>query len=840
MAQQDIYYTSSPGWTWNLMQSPNLRAPDGVKNMTGSLKLIKVVLTLSRGTNYKAPIKFSDTGLIVPRGQVTTPNPLTCCVMCEGQTSSSVTVTERNEFVGIQNGYYGDKYSSVPASSTKFEFVFSVPPTITANSIATLVITGGFTGGNTSCISLGVRGWSRCYWVVDGEGGGGSGGGSGPGPGPGPEPPSGVTSSSFSITDLSGASKGGDVLKDYTQTVSVNYSSQNLETITVSGNSHTTVNASTSSITVTARNSNTDYPTVDNIVVTYKYARDDSWTDDEGVYHHKITRWTQTHNITVYFFEKIKREEGVQTINVIARDAADQACPIYPYNYGTNAAKAHNAFKYGSQDLGEFLINNNSEIPISQYFTLDSDSSNIYKITEDNSTVPILFRFFNSNVQTKWSSRGTYKKELNLYLKISCAPNMPGQFSYNWLDRDNSVIKNSNLPEIALINQEDIMVSNLVYTNDSVDGGYCRAFRITFRDYYTKQSYVSYVLDSNDDQQGTWAGKVLKLGDSHYNQLPEKVVMEMVIKPFFYFNDSKSVEYSDFSVTIPQRFIKITDADLLPKLIFPVLSKTEPYTPMMLPDVERFGYEFEDVIVKHWDMLKSKFGIRIKDYDLYLEEYEYWSNYHVERHMILNMGRFVDKKRPTFYDPVLQIRPFIITLIDTPQEKRIYSTSNDSVLCTTLDSMWYRPTVVKGEYLKYFDAERFMQFINKYKPLRNNQIWTVPTELRGYWITTEFWQEKVDTLNTRYVKSMYDWLHISPASNPVVCWVDTEFLHRKGEYFLTNDIKNNLKQNYYDILRGMSSYSKLITHDYLREHKYTHNFLSKFTHDQITYGQGGI
>lgn len=825
MVQQDIYYTSSPGWTWDLTQYPDLSAPDDVKTMTGSLKLIKIVLTLSRGTNYNAPIRFEETGLIVPQGQVTTPNYLTCCIKCGGQTSSSVTVKEKNEFINIQDGYYGDNYSTVPASDKKFEFVFNTPPTITSSSKATLAITDGFTGGNTSCISLGTRGWSRCYWVVEGEGGGG--------------PESSVTSSSLSITDLSGASKGGDVLKDYTQTIDTDYGSQDLEGITVSGNNHTTVNASASGITITAKSNNIDYPTVDNVVVVYKYVRDTSWTDNIGVDHHIIARWTHTHNITVNFFEKIKREEGTQTINVIARDAADQVCSITPYNYSTKAAKAHNAFKHSSQDLGEFLINNNSKIPISQYFTLESNSNNTYKITEDNSTVPILFRFFNSSVQTKLSSRGTYKKEFDLYLKISCAPNMPDQFSYNWLDRDNNIIENSNLPEIVLINQEDIMVSNLVYTNNNVDGGYCRAFRITIRDYYTKQDYVSYVLDSNNNQQGTWADKVLKLGDNHYNQLPEKVVMEMVIKPFFYFNDSKSVEYSDFSVTIPQRFIKITDADLLPKLVFPVLSKTKPYTPMMLPDVERFGYEFEDVIIKHWDMLKSKFGIRIKDYDLYLEEYEYWSNYRVEKHMILNIGGFVDKKQPMFYDPALQIRPFVITLIDTPREKRIYSSEN-SVLCTTLDSMWYRPKVVKGEYLKYFDAERFMQFINKYKPLRNNQIWTVPTELRGYWITTEFWQEKVDTLNTRYVKSMYDWLHISPSSNPVVCWIDTEFLYKKGNYFLTNDIKNNLKQNYYDILRGMSSYSKLVTHDYLREHKYTHNFLSKFTHDQITYGQGGI
>ena len=34
MAQQDIYYTGSPGWTWNLMQSPNLRAPDGMYTET--------------------------------------------------------------------------------------------------------------------------------------------------------------------------------------------------------------------------------------------------------------------------------------------------------------------------------------------------------------------------------------------------------------------------------------------------------------------------------------------------------------------------------------------------------------------------------------------------------------------------------------------------------------------------------------------------------------------------------------------------------------------------------------------------------------------------------------
>lgn len=827
MAETKMYYTKSPGWTWSLQKSPALGVPSGVSSVKdGKYKVKKIVLTLTRVKNSNYPIYYVNGTFIANRGQVKSSNPINISLTVEGVTSSTVTVSSGPvEFkgTGVVNGItcYTDVSSYVPANQ-EYTFTFNNPPILKRTSKMVVNMGNGYTAGNTSGISLGSNGWKNCYWILEDA--------QEPPKPPDPPPYNPPVGNLFTkITDLSGAKENitAGVLKDYEHTF--NYSGT--DTIFNGLSADTTYVEITeytrSSFTVKAKSSDLDYknPGGDSFIVHINCGHDETnkWTDEEGN-EHSDTYFVDTSfdlDCVVNFYEKITREQGKDSLVINARDAVNHNIFIDNAHYFSTAPdypggipQAHNAFRYYStkkQDVGEFTINSDTKIPLSQYFTLDSDSNNIHKISEDYQSVPYKFRFFNSEVQTKLSDIGTYKKDLDFDLTICCAPSETSQFRYNFLDRDDNEIVWSNLPEIILMNQEDIMVSNLLYENNTDEGGYCRAFRCTFRDYYTKQEYHSFDLDSEGSYSGEWSGKIMHINDGNYNQLPSNVVMELVIEPYFYFNDSFHRAYSDVAIVIGSRFLKIEDYDLLPKLIFPILSKSTPWTPMMLPDVERFGYEFMDVIWQHWNQLKAVFGININGYDLFFDEAKYYTYTTVVKHIICNMGQFVMDKG--YYLPDLQIKPFILTMYNTPQVKRIYANQNNSILDTRKETIWRRPIAICGDYLRYFDAERFMQFINKYKPLNNNEIWTVPTELRGYIIDTDFWIQKADYLNSKYVKSMFDWLNVSPVSNNNICWIVTKFQHKKGEYIIVRESP--------------------ATHDYLYDMGFTHDYLHQFTHDQI-------
>lgn len=815
MPEQKNIPCETPGWWWNLTSSPHMVLPQELRNAKdGTYKLISITLTLTRVKNSNYPIIYDDGTFISARGNTTSPNPISISITFDGSTSSTNVVSSGpTEMQGtrVVNGTTAyTETSSWTAAGPALTYTFADQPIINSNSTVTINSGAGFVGGNKSGISTGY-GWSGCYWTVEATG-------ELP---PDPNPPF-VPGGDFetTITDLSGASEGGDVLKDYTETFYFSRpSGSHGGSVSFDGGSGSSslynIDVRDGSITITAKNANTDYPKGETVNVRAGYTETYWVPGDKDSPGYKATAdCSVTFTVSVDFYEKIKREEGNQSIELLARDVENTNIYITSINYGTNAAKAHNAWKNPkSQDLGEFIINSNSMIPLSQYFSLDSDSSNIPKISEDYESVPYLFRFYNSDVQLKTSDRGTYKKDLNIDLYIRYAPNDENQFNYIFLDRNNDQVAWGNLPRCILLTQEDIMVGNLNYANRNVEGGYCRAFRITFRDANTKQKYVQYDLMSEDSFSGSYSGKIMRLGDSNYNALPSNVFLELVIEPYFYFNDSPHTMYSDVAIVIDTWFLKISDADLIPKLFFPLLSKTEPWTHMMLQESERFGYEFFDIIADFWNYYKSKFGINIGGYDLFLDETYYYSSGHVVRHIICDMGSFVANHQ--MFDSALEIKPFIITMIDTPQEKRIYSPPNNSVLCTTQETMWKVPIATKGDYLKYFDAERFMQFINKYKPLIDYQDWIVPTEMRGYIIDTDFWLQKENQINTNYVDNMYDWM-MSPgsgATNEKPCWIHTKFPHIKGQYFVVD-----------------ATYA---THDYLHEMGYTHNYLHQFTHDQI-------
>lgn len=874
-----VPYTRSPGWTWNLMKSPKLGIPTNIsKYNDGKYKLLRIGMQLTRVKNPAYPIYYVNGTFIAKRGQVKSSKPITVTLEVEGQKSSSITISEIHDFKGTAKvegvTCHTDKNSWVPVDGRTYEFTFANPPIIKKSTKLTVILGDGYTSGNTSGISLGKAGWKNCYWVVEEVD---------TKPVDPPKPPQPPSSSYNTIITnkndvFEDESKG--VLKDQINKISRS-APPSIYDGTDDGigmHGYAKASATFDTITVEALKNDTDYSDKDTITLVDHYHY---YVPTANGGQKRVDAYS-SFDVDVNFYETIKREEDKQTVITSARDVPDQDLIIEPYKYLTKAAKAHNAFRNNLPsntplpiidndnvtNLGVFTINNDTNIPLTQYFTLDSDSNNKYKIAEDHTLIPFLFRFYNSVVQTEYSDIGTYKKDLWLDLKICCAPTMPDQFSYEWLDRYNHVVEWKDLPEIFLLHQEDIMVGNLRYSNEEAEGGYCRAFRCTFRDYYTKQTYVTWDLMSEDDFEGITSGKIMELSSSLYARLPELTMLELTIIPFFYFNDSPTIAYYEVEIVIPQLFIKGMDEDVIFKLFFPVLSKTAPYTPMMLPEVERFGYSFEKIISDNWPKFKSKIGINIGGYDLFLAETKYWSNYRVVQHMIVNMGHFVNNHQ--MFTEALEIKPFIITMVDTPQEWRDWAPPNDVILCTTEESMWTRPIAISGQYLRYFDWDRFMQFINKYKPLRNNEYWQVPEELRGYQIDTGFWIDKANVLNNKYVASMYSWVTEEEASNIAVCWMVTQFNHIKGEYFQVlesrtthdylHDMKfthdylhnfthdqitrlatvNNLKQNYYDLLQGLSAYVNLTTHNYLKLSRYAHDYLNNFSHDSITLGRKGV
>lgn len=902
-----------PGWRWNCTGRPSLGTPpQGLQSFAKDrYKLVKVRIILTKITNNNAAIVYLNGALVSRRGNTKSTSPINVRLQVGSYMSTNtITINNKLELIKTRSdipGYKGqDVYtqycSYAPITEGNIDnyicdFNFNQVP-ITQSMVKSqcyLIITGGDYNGSTSGNSAnryGVAtggsesnylGWDRCFWeVIDTYE---------------PPPPTPVhpIDADRIITDLSGAPRSvPGVKKDFTATYDYPYPSWDAVTGTdVSGDVHVNVSVSDPTITITAKDDQTDYPISDSITITYTGYDIGHGTDAEGnPTTYEIPR-SAAITFNVSFYEKIRRYDNIQyeednvenpsgkgivpEFNMLARDVEYYNIGIRGYGYFTDEAKAHNTFKYtDKQDVGIFTIDNDISIPLGQFFNYEkSDTQNIHKIADDAKLIDYKFRFYNSEVQEKTSDGGTYKKDLDTKIRIYMAPNDASQIGFDFLDRNNNVISGANLPGIILMQQEDVMIGNITYPNDSIEGGYCRGFRFTFRGVGGGSEYLSFDLDSNNNMTGSYNGKIMELGSGLYNSLPYNVVMELVVEPYFKFGPFGSLfgsAYSDCSVVIGPLFLKIKDEDLVPKLIFPVLSNSAPYTPMMLPDVERFGYEFTDVIWQNWNYFKSRFGINIDGIDMYVdtvEGSEYYTSKTVVKHIIFNMGSFIVNY--SIFKEDVYIRPFIDTLYDTPQEKRIYAPQNESHLCTTKDSTWRRPIANKGEFLRYFDAERFMQFINKYKPLNNNQIWSVPIEMRGYIIDTDFWIQKANYLNSNYVDSMIAWLNESSViDNDMPCWVHTEFLHKKGEYlFITESAAthdylyemgfthdylsqfthdqiakiatvNNLKQNYYDLLIGMSAYLKKATYDYLRYMKYTHNFLHGFTHDQITNREGGI
>lgn len=333
---------------------------------------------------------------------------------------------------------------------------------------------------------------------------------------------------------------------------------------------------------------------------------------------------------------------------------------------------------------------------------------------------------------------------------------------------------------------------------------------------------------------------------------------------------------------LPIKYLSTTSQELLPELVFPTLSQNN-YIQIILPYVERFGFEFNNFVTENWNGLGIEtFGLNFKysykhqDSDTSEEEtinvdsdvlmntdIKYFSNVEIQNHIIFDIGSYIIDNK--IYEKRVEITNFYLMKDGTKIKSTPYFVNSEAYI------IWTRPGDIKGNQLVYYDYNNFMSFINKYKYLNNNEDWLVPTNLSGNKITVEFWQAIADKLNFNYIIKMFDWLFSSTVSNPSVVWLGTEFKYKQGEYFSvfgesfsatynylnrhftydglvkfkhaelagkSND--NNLKQNYYDLLHGSAAYDRLVTYDYLNQNSYSYDNLQKYTHYQITFKQGGI
>lgn len=377
----------------------------------------------------------------------------------------------------------------------------------------------------------------------------------------------------------------------------------------------------------------------------------------------------------------------------------------------------------------------------------------------DGIAVPYTFRFYNSNVQkyyaklpnkNKAPNDGVYNMDYNVGIMICAAPANRVNFSYDFLDVKNNILMNSIVPDLILMKQDNLMIGNLKYVNSQNTDGWCRCFKykwqITRKDIngndvniIIKEGFV----ESEEDDYGSYTGRLDKV-DNIIKQLPSNVAMDLYIEPGFYFGnslDDASKIYTRFSVKIPKQFIKIDDEDLLPKLIFP---RPTSGVDMMLPTIERYGYEFLDVIADNWDKLNCRFGICLdavfeddgfgdgfqykpnSGYDVYIDEKvnePFFSRKSISKkpHLMFDLGLFVTR-HDNYQKEGLTVRPFIQTMYNQDYyTKRIIkfklNDEQDTNILTDTLTRWEKPAVERGDYLRYYDYKNFSYFINKYRNL---------------------------------------------------------------------------------------------------------------------------
>lgn len=775
-------------------------------------KLTEIKLYTSKFQNPYTGFYYLESGKSVPAGTVTSYNTITMTLIVNGVRSNTVTLPDSFEIMQpAGSGYTNyDVYANTQHTET---FTFgSNGVIINAMQVVYLELTG-CNNNNGIIIRSGTNGYhpqgiAQIFDV--------------------PLGPSSISIEGASgkwITDLSGASIGNGVLKSSSTTFKVtpNPSNSEITNAKFTGNqiyTKSSYNYNNDTITTTAKRNNIDYNTKETTTLS-------------------VNGGAQA-NFTVNFYEKIKVNKGTTSLDLNIRTASNKSYTISGYNPQTSDAKGRRLFLSLNNgktytDKGSFS-NNGQTLPVGNFLTLDSNNSNIFKIANENTWHKLRWRFYNSAVQTKDCNlnENSYKKDIITDIRWSITPNMISQFSFDWLDINGNILSDDP-PDIIIPEFDAPLIGNLKYSNVAITGGYCRGFRIQYIDNLNTVVYTDYINATVNSSTGIASTSGRILNAAKLNNLPYGKELTIKITMYFYFNDSTTTRYYGSTYTLKQKLIRIREEDLYPTLIFPIVNQQSPYTPMMLEDVERFGYELSDVVVNNQELFDTDFGLLVDGKEVnFNTAQEYISSTGITKHLVYDIGKYVKDNK--LYLSELTVLPYIDVYYGKTYIKRItVKGGNDktpnAVIVTTLDSMWNRPVAQSGEYTTYFDYDRFMQFINKYRALYNNQLFNVPTDKRGDIINTDFWLDIANKLDI-YATNMQNWA--TNTINFIVLWALPEFKHEKGEY-ITN---NNLYQNYYDLLIQHSGYDSFATHDYLNENNYTHNELGTHTHDEITNKDG--
>lgn len=803
-------------------------------------KVLRIGLRMSRGTNNNYPYYINssqgDTNFtgIIPQGQIVSSENFVLNLTVGDKTSNNCTITTINEFKGVKTGIYQGqeatgytKYDSwIDGSTTPYIFEFTDPPIIeTSEARVNINFVSGYLSGNRSVLA--VRPWSGCYVEVEDA--------SAVAPVP--------SKTHITLTNTSGSPLSvNGVLKTSTETIT--YTGDPGGNITYTGNTDVSIATDyiNKTITISAINNNTDYGTINTI--TANCANGTSF------------------NLFVDFYETIKRDDISISIEQTALDwiNSNKTISIKNVNYNTAAAKAHCVFYSAEKNstlpdttIGgeDFTINSNTTIDISNWFDTNNNNGR-YKLPN----IPNLeawcniFRFYNSNVQTK-NSDGNYKQDKVVKFYLSVLPTLMSVSSaqYDVFYKDTVVDTrksddwnnpSSDLP--AILDIENYSIGNIMYNQSHWAAGFCNCCEFVIKKESNNEQIYSSEVDLGylpTDKISNFSGKLLNIDFDVYD-IPKDERLNIYISWKFKFYVSKE-SYTGFTIKVPYTFMRFSD-DILPKVKFPIVNKTKPYSNMMLTNVERFGYEFSDSAIERFKYGNYRFGLNINGTDVYLND-TYFSSNNLTKCIIFDAGKYV--KNTGLYVEEFTVKPFVM-LDDTRYE----DDSNIIIECTTLDTMWTRPFAEQGESLTYFDYNNFNTYIKKYSSLNEeNPEWSVPTEMRGRRIEWNFWKNDVETyINEKYVNSMINWLNQADnINNNTLCWIESNaILFKQGTKIQTNIIKtgfNNLKENFYDILNGLCGYEITetdATYDYINNKGYTHDFLHGFTHNQITNKEGGI
>lgn len=564
---------------------------------------------------------------------------------------------------------------------------------------------------------------------------------------------------------------------------------------------------------------------------------------------------TVSKTFNVNFYKKPKVSFSITDIRINIKRVADAKYKVDSYAVGQGTindiskGETYSALRYtlpSGESTPWYLSainvpNSSNDILISNYLGIYSDSNNYFKIANESKQHSLTYRYFNPGVQTVDVS-DNYNSDVNCTFTFYAIPRDKSQFSYNWLINGTPV--DIDEPPIIMPGIENVPVpGNIKYTNAFVESGYCRAIRFNFykKDGTLLHSEIKHTSDMADGSS-LLNGQFLSKNDNLWNKLRQLLgdsyVTEMLTVSadlaFYFTNDENTLYYGCNHIWNAKLWL-ITKDDLKIQRLFPIVSEIAPATPMMLADVERFGYILPLATTSNADLLGVRFGLEIADHIVtQIDNKSYYSSNKIVSNLVVDVGKFITDNN--IYIPQCRVLPYITIFTGKTYEQKLQFNDEwhepNAIINTQESTMWYRPAAKKGEYATYFDIYRFQQFIDKYKPLNNNNNFSpIIIEKRGDIINTNFWKNIEGKLSV-YSKSMQNWA--SQVTNAIVIWAFPEFNHKKGEY-ITN---NNLYQNYWDLLNMLSGYGRFATHNYIKNSGYTHNDLSVYTYDDITNKRG--